>query len=243
MRSILNIVLVSMVMITACIGKEEPQGDGTGSDVNKYDGVYNVKLPSSENGKKTWLPGDRFIVHGEYAKDQLSIILTQDDISEDGQSCQINIEGVTPYEQKGIKAKYYIAYPGEMVTNESHCKDASTFNGTNAILFAGYNNGKNFIVETLTGGFAFTVSGDFDSYELKGNNDEIVAYTSLTSRITAATSLYAQAKGASLGIVSGDVVADGKTINHIGFSGNLDLADGFLMTFYKGQTPVKVCYI
>ena len=243
MKSLFKSFLLCIAIFTACTEKEGLDENSIGN-AGKYDGVYTVKLPSStKNGKAAWLPGDSFVVHGEYSKDQLTITLNPEDISEDGKICQIRVEGIAPYEQKAAKAKYYIAYPGERIANESHCKDMSTFNSTNALLLAGYNKGKNFILESLVGGFTFTVSGDFDSYELKGNSDEIVGYSSLTCRITESASLYSQSKGTSLAVISGDVVADGKTINHVAFSGNFEFADGLLITFFKDGNPVKTCYL
>lgn len=236
MRSVLNMLLVCTTVFTACVDKENPAEDGSGNKIEKY----SVPLPSStENGKAEWVPGDELVIHGEYSKDQLTVTLTADDISEDGKTCYVPVEGVTPYDQKTTKIQYYIAYPGDMVKNDSHCKDASKFNGTNGLLLAGYNKDKTFIVESLVGGFTFTVSGDFDSYELKGNNNETVGYSSLKCTVTENTKLYAQAKGTSQTTVSGAVAADGKSINHICFSGDFELSDGLMMTFYKNGNPVK----
>ena len=229
--------LVCLTVFSSCSAKEGP------ADENADAVVYTVKLPASTTGgKAVWQPGDQFIVHGEYSKDQLSVILSDEDISDDGQTCSVKVSGVDPYEQKVVKARYYIAYPGDMVANESHCKDISGFTGTNALLLAGYNKGKTFVLESLVGGFSFTVGGDFDSYDFKGNSDETVGYTSLSCRITESASLYAHSKGSAVTTIQGDVKADGKSVNHICFSGNFSLADGFQMTFYKNGTPVKTFY-
>ena len=239
MKSILSIILICMTVLASCTNKEESAGDGSGSNSEKY----SITLPvSTESIKTTWLVGDKFVVHGEYSKDQLPITLTADDISEDGKTCYVSVEGVAPYEQKITKTQFYIAYPGEMVQNDSHCKDASRFNGTNGLLMAGYNKDKSFVLESLVGGFSFIVNGDFDSYDFRGNNEEIVGYTSLTSRITDNAKIYAQSKGEELTIITGDATADGKTINHVCFTGSLSFTDGFQMTFYKDGAPSKTLY-
>lgn len=244
MKNVLNIVFICMAVLSACTNKEEPTDDGSGNKDNDYDGIYTVQLPSStKNGKSTWIPGDKLVVHGEYSKDQITVTLEPEDISADGKTCSINVKGVAPYEQKASKAKYFIAYPGDMVINDAHCKDMSQFNGTNALLMAGYNKDKTFVMESLVGGFTFTVDGDFDSYALKGNNDETVGYNSLSCRITETSKIYAQSKGAAQASVNGLVIADGKSVNHVSFSGNVNFADGFIMIFYKNGTPVKTFYV
>lgn len=243
MKSILNIVLVCMAIFTSCISKEVQGENESGNNVTASE-KYSVQLPASTvNGKSAWIPGDQLVIHGEYAKDQLTVTLTAADISEDGKTCYVLVDGVTPYEQKATQTKYYIAYPGKMVNNESRCKDASKFNGTNGLLLAGYNKGKTFVLESLVGGFTFTVSGDFDSYELKGTNDETVGYTSLKCLITENAKIYSQSKGTAQITIKGNVIADGNSINHLCFPGEFNLPDGFQMTFYKNDKPVKMCKV
>lgn len=239
MKNHLIISLICLMMAVGCMEKNGPDGNGSGG----YDGLYTVQLPlSTKNGKNTWLPGDKLVVHGESSKDQVTLTLGPDDISADGRTCSINVSGIAPYEQKATKSVYYIAYPGDLVANESKCKDKSKFIGTNAFLLAGYNVDKTFVVESLVGGLAFTVSGDYDSYEFKGNNSESVGYSTLTCRITTTAKSYLNAKGDAQTIISGDVKSDGMTMNHICVPGDLSLADGFMLTLYKGSVPVKTLY-
>lgn len=235
MKNIFRPLVLCLTIISACQDIDEPVLD--------TEGKYACRLPESTiNGKSAWVPGDQILVHGEFAKDQIIATLTPSDIAADGKTCYISIDGVTPYEQKTIKAKYFAAYPAEMVNNDDHCKDLTKFNGTNALLLAGHDKGNEFIFSSLVGGLSFTVSGDFDSYEVIGNNEEVMGYNSLTCRITESTKIYAQVKGKNLYSISGNVVADGTTVNHISFSGNVKLVDGFMMTFFKNGTPVKTFY-
>ena len=238
MKYILNIVVICMTLLS-CTGKDELTDDISGN----YGGIYTVQLPSStENGKPTWLPGDKLVVHGEKAKDQLTIILTSEDISEDGRTCSINVKGIPPFEQKNTNTIYYIAYPGDLVDNEKNCKDKSRFKETNACLMAGYNKDKAFILESLVGGFSFTVDGDYDSYEIKGNNTETIGYSSLTCRITENAKIYAYSKGDAMTSIAGEIVSDGNTVNYIYIPEDLNLSDGFHMTLYKKSVPVKTLY-
>lgn len=252
MKHVFYPFLISLTLICSCdkieesIDKDGPveQPDSlVHSDSSNWEGKYACMLPSStQNGKAAWAPGDKILIHGEYSADQALITLAAGDISADGKTCYVSVEGVTPYEQKSTKSTFYLAYPGDMVVNEAHCKDMSTFNGTNALLMAGYNVGEKFELTSLVGGLTFTVTGDFDSYEIRGNNDEAVGYGSLTTRITDKVKSYTHVKGGTLKTIKGNVIADGKTINHICFAGDMTLTDGLRMTLYKGETPVKTYY-
>ena len=239
MKNLLKISLMCLILAVGCMEKNGPDLNGSGG----YDGVYTVTLPSSTtNGKTAWQSGDKLVVHGESSKDQITLTLAPDDISADGRTCSINVTGVAPYVQKATNSVYYIAYPGDFVENESKCKDKSKFKESNAFLLAGYNVDKNFVVESLVGGLAFTVSGEYDSYEFKGNNSESVGYSTLTCRITTSLKSYLNDKGDALPLISGGVISDGKSMNHICIPGDLDLTDGFMLTLYKGSVPVKTLY-
>lgn len=204
---------------------------------------YACTLPEAYvNGKTAWIPGDQILIHGEYSEDQIIVTLTPSDISEDGKTCYLSVEGITPYEQKGVNSKYYAAYPAELVKNASHCKDVNNFTSTNALLMSGYDKGQSFIMESLVGGFTFSASGAFDSYELRGNNDETVAYTSLGCRVTANAKIYANSKGSAQIINKGKVVADGQTVNHICFPEQSVFLDGFHLVFFKDGKTVSSFY-
>ena len=204
---------------------------------------YACELPASYvNGKQAWVPGDKILVHGEYSKDQVIFTLTPADISDDGKTCYVSVAGIAPYEQKIVKSKFYAAYPADLVSNSSQCKDINSFKGTNALLMSGYDNGKKFVMESRVGGVAFTVSGDFDAYELYGNNGEILGYTSLTSQVNTNSKLYAKSRGTNVYTVKGKLVADGNSLNHVCFPDQPVLTDGFYMVLYKGGNAVKRFY-
>ena len=238
MKKIFSIALVCAALFASCERPEGPEPDGQGNGE-----TYSIELPASDvNGKQAWMPGDQILVHGEYSKDQAVVTLNPADISPDGKTCYISFSGVTPYDQKGTKTKFYAAYPAELVKNATHCKDVSTFSTTNAMLMAGYNKGKTFVMETLVGGFTFTVSGDYDSYEFRGNNEETVAYSSLSSRITPNSSIYANSKGAAQIVTTGTLVADGETLNYICFPEQPAFLDGFHLVLCKSGKAVKRLY-
>lgn len=235
MKMYLTIAIACVFLVSCERASETEKGNG---ELQKH----SCSLPASENGKSSWLPGDMLLIHGEMSADQKIITLTAEDISADGKTCYLSVEGVPPYEQKVVKSRYYVAYPAELVKNPSQCKESTTFTGTNHILMAGYDKGEEFLMESITGGFAFTVSGDFDSYRCKGNNDETMGYTSLTSKITPNAILYAEKRGTAVLEITGSVLGNGADMNHICFVDQPTLADGFMLIFYKNDIPVKYLY-
>lgn len=232
--------ILCIVAACACfISCEEPIDQNGPVDI---EGKHALILPEVSDGKAAWLPGDRILVHGETSADEVLVTLTAGDISTDGKTCYVSVEGIAPYEQKGVKSKLYAAYPGELVKSEDQRKDKNTFTATNALLLSGYDVGETFVFEYLVGGFSFTVTGDFDSYEIKGNNDELIGYSYLTSRVNSNAKIYSSSKGSEMTSIKGSVVADGAVVNHICFPNEPKLIDGFHLVFYKGEEPVKTLY-
>lgn len=237
MKKIFSILLVSALFISC----ERPVGPEP--DVPNTEDKHACALPASYvNGKEAWVPGDQILIHGEYSDDQVVITLTAADISEDGRTCYLSTQGVTPYDQKAVNSKFYAAYPAALVSNAKHCKDANNFKATNALLMSGYDKGNTFVMESLVGGFVFTVSGDFDAYQIRGNNDETVGFASLGCRITPNAKIYAQNKGTASASIEGAVTADGKTKNHICIPEQPVFLDGFDLVLLKGGKTVKRFY-
>ena len=236
MKRIIVTALACMAMLSACVEKEGPVEPVDNSQ------KHSCELPAATNGKTAWVVGDQLLIHGEYAADQKIITLAAEDISADGKTCYVSVEGVTPFEQKSVKSKYYIAYPAELVSNPAQCKESTTFKSTNGLLMAGYDKGQTFVLESVTGGFTFIVSGDFDSYKYTGNNEEGVGYSSVTSKVTPSSKLFSEKKGAVIKEVTGNVTADGTAANFINFPDQPMFTDGFMLVFYKGENPVKYYY-
>lgn len=236
MKKSLVVALAGLAVLSSCDSMKGPDS------VLDIEGKIAVQLPVIENGKAAWVPGDKILIHGETSADQALRTLTERDITQDGKTCYVSVEGVAPYVQEGVQSQYAIAYPGELVDNPKKPKDKNRFSATNALLMSGYQVGEEFVFEYLVGGWAFTVEGDFDTYALKGNNNETLGYQSLTCRVTESEKKYDQSTGTDVSIISGTVKADGSTMNHICFPMELKLQTGFELTFYKGETPVKVLY-
>lgn len=232
MKQIIVIAFALTAMLTAC----------TEQIVVDNSNKHACTLPDCEKGKTEWVVGDQLLIHGETNEDQKVVTLTPGDISADGKTCYVSVEGVTPFEQKILKSKYYIAYPAQLVDNPVKCKESTMFSTTNGLLMAGYDKDMEFILEPVTGGFTFTVTGDFDSYSCTGNNEEIMGYSSLSSKVTPSSKIFAEKRGTAKKEIEGSVTADGETNNYLCFVDEPSFADGFLLVFYKGSTPVKTFY-
>ena len=246
MKRFFRFTLACLALFVSCApveGPEDPSNNEPDIEV-PVDSVNKIacQLPELENGKASWTVGDKILVHGEFAADEAIITLAEKDIAADGKTCYISVDGVTPYVQDGIETKYVVAYPGELVKSDKHCRDCNRFTETNALLLTGYQSGGKFVFEYLVGGFAFTVQGDFDSYILQGNKNEVVGYETLTSKVNNIAQKYIHNKGADKKLIKGNVNADGSTVNHVCFPLDLDLPLGFNVVFYKGETPVKSWY-
>lgn len=239
MRPIIATALACMALLACSCDKINQEEPPVVDNSNKHA----CELPVTEgDGKTAWVVGDQLLIHGETSADQKIVTLEATDISADGKICYVSVDGVAPFEQKQFKAKYYIAYPAQLVNNPEKCKESTTFTTSNGLIMAGYDKGQTFVLESITGGFAFTVNGDFDSYRMTGNNEENLGYTSITSKITPNSKLFVEKKGGVVKEITGGVVGDGATKNYMAFPDQLSLTDGFMLIFYKGETPVKFVY-
>ena len=146
MKRIFSIAIVC-ALFGACERTVEPDGPAA-------EDKYSCELPAAYvNGKEAWVPGDQILIHGATFKDHVVATLTPADISEDGKTCYVDVAGIEPYTQAGVKSKYYLAYPAQFVTTST--KDVNSYNTTNALLLSGYDKGKTFILESLVGGLVF----------------------------------------------------------------------------------------
>ena len=117
MKHLLNFAAICAVILTACNPTVEPELNLDGEF------IYSCQLPEVENGKTAWVPGDQILIHGEYSADQKIVTLSPADISEDGKTCYVNVEGVTPFEQKAVKSVYYAAYR-RITSSQNYCADS-----------------------------------------------------------------------------------------------------------------------
>ena len=50
--------------------------------------------------KTAWVAGDQIVVHGEYAKNQVTVTLAAGDISADGKSATVTVDNLYPYKRE-----------------------------------------------------------------------------------------------------------------------------------------------
>ena len=160
--------------------------------------------------KTAWVPGDQIVVHGEYAKDQVTVTLGAGDISADGKSATLTVENLYPYRREDCGSTLYASYPAAVADNLKHCFFYSKFSTTNAELMAACNNGDTFQFQRICGVLSMTVQGDYEGYLLSTPRKEALGFGFLQVKLTDKEQLFSQYKGDPLAQVEGPV--DGSRI-------------------------------
>ena len=200
-------------------------------------------LPSGSL-KTKWVAGDNIVVHGEYAKDQVTVTLEAGDISSDGRTATKIIE-LIPYVNEECSSNLYASWPAEAVDNLAHCFWYSKFNNTNTQLLAACNNEETFKFEDVLGAISFSLSDKYDSYEIKGAKKEKIGYDFLQVLITDKDKNFTQYLGSPLLEMSGKAgsknsvfMPDGTALAH-GFSIKF-IKDGKYVKIYKNDDPIEI---
>ena len=166
MKRIICIATLCAALIASCERPVNPEPQPGPSGNGK---TYICQLPVVELGKEAWVPGDKILFHGGSSDNQMIVTLKAEDIIDDT-LFTVDLSSLKAFKPKVGKAKYFAAYPADLVKNEGQCGDMNTFVQTNNLLLSGYDVAKDTIsFKYIVGGLVFTVEGDFDSYELLGN--------------------------------------------------------------------------
>ena len=237
MKRIICIATLCAALIASCerpVNPEPQPAPGNGK-------TYLCQLPVVEFGKEAWVPGDKILFHGGSSDNQMIVTLKAEDIVDDT-LFTVDLSELKAFKPKVGKSKYFAAYPADLVQNQGQCDDKNTFVQTNNLLMTGYDVAKDTIVfKYITGGLVFTVAGDFDSYEIKGNFGEIVGFDQVTCRINDKFNIPGMNQLGEKTSLTGSVVADGATLNKIYFPyPQPDFQDGFKLYFSKDGKRVKV---
>ena len=237
MKRIFFIAILS-ALIASCERPVNPEPQPGPSGNGK---TYVCQLPVVEFGKEAWVPGDKILFHGGSSDNQVIVTLKAEDIVDDT-LFTVDLSSLKAFKPKVGKSKYFAAYPADNVKNQGQCEDKNTFVQTNNLLLTGYDVAKDTIVfKYITGGIVFTVNGDFDSYEIKGNFGEIVGFDQVTCRINDKFNIPGMNQVGEKTSVTGSVAADGTTVNKIYFPyPQPDFQDGFKLYFSKDGKRVKV---
>ena len=184
--------------------------------------------------KTSWKAGDQIVVHGEYAKDQVTVTLDAGDISSDGKTATKKVDGLRPYKREDCTSVLYASYPASAENNLKHCFFYSAFKNVNEQLLAACNEGDTFSFKNISCVVSFKVKGDYDSYSFTARKDIPIGGDLFQVKITdRETNLKQYLENPSPTIVCNNLVADGETVNTLFVQGGLDLSGGYLLRFYK----------
>jgi hypothetical protein len=187
--------------------------------------------------KQAWTAGDQIVVHGEYAKDQVVVTLGAGDISGDGKSATVKVDGLYPYQRDDCSSTLYASYPASVVDNLKHCFFYSKFSTTSQQIMAACNNGDTFQFQNIVGILTMTVDGDLGGYTVSTPKKDALGYEFLQVKITDSEQLYKQYVGNPLLQVDGTVkgneilmfLPDGTTF-----------PSGFVIKFKEGDDYTKI---
>ena len=230
-------------VLSACCSNNVVPPEPEPDDVTESRTLSFVLPAVGEDGaavlKTAWKPGDQIVVHGEYAKDQVTVTLESSDISGDGKTATKKVDGLRPYKREDCASVLYASYPASAVDNLKHCFFYSAFKNENVQLMAACNESDTFNFQNLTGVVTFKVSGDYDSYTFTGRKDATVSYSKYQVKITDTEVNLKQYLQDPSSSVSRPVVADGQTDNILYIPGGVDLVGGFILQFFKDGQAVK----
>ena len=247
---ILSLLIAAFGLLFSCKPQDNPEPDDkTPSEVPAETRTLTFVLPAIdvEEGeeapaalKQQWVAGDQIVVHGEYAKDQVTVTLAAGDISADGKSATLSVSGLRPYKRDDCASTLYASYPASAVDNLKHCFFYSAFKNENTQLLSACNSGDTFRFQNISAAVSFVVDGDFDSYAFTARKDVTINFDLFQVKITdAETNLRQYVQNPSTTIEINGLVADGKTENSLFIPGGADLAGGFILRFFKDGKAVK----
>lgn len=234
-------ILTGLLLVVSC-GKDEstPEDPHEKEEVQPVSKTLTFVLPeNSVSGKTAWVAGDQIVVHGEYAKDQVTVTLSAGDISKDGKTASLLVDNLKPYVREDVSSTLYAAYPASAVNNLKHCFFYTQFNTTNAALMAACNGKEDdtFRFVDLSAAISFTLDGDYDSYLIAGNKKETLGYGVFQVKITPEEKNFVQYVNDPTLNIEGQLVAGQNTIY---VPGNVALAAGYTIKFKKGDSYVKI---
>lgn len=233
---------VASFLLLSCNTRQDPVTPGK-EEVKPETRTLTFVLPaaSGEEGegaprvlKTAWVAGDQIVVHGEYARDQVTVTLAASDISADGKEATKTVEGLYPYKREDCASTLYASYPASAVSNLKHCFFYSAFKPANAQLLAACNSGDRFQFQNISSVLSFVVEGDYDSYSFTARKDVAVNFDLYQVKITDRETILDQYRENPTSTISStELVADGETENILYIPGGMDLTGGFILRFYK----------
>ena len=196
--------------------------------------------------KTAWKAGDQIVVHGEYAKDQVVVTLAAGDISGDGKTATVKVDGLFPYQREDCSSTLYASYPASVVDNLKHCFFYSKFSTTDQQILAACNSGDTFQFQNILGILAMTVGEGLGDFTISTPKKDPLGYEFLQVKITDNEQLYKQYVGNPILQLDGSV--NGRDLL-VFLPDETSFAGGFVVKFkengdytkiYKHTEPVEV---
>ena len=244
--AILTALLAVAALLCSCTktGKIIPEREREGlppiEEVEPVSLSLTFVLP--EDGlKAAWVDGDQIVVHGEYAKDQVTVTLAAADIADGGKTATKTVEGLRPYVREDCTSTLSASWPAEAVSNIDHCFFYSGFTNTNTLLMAACNDDQNkFAFRELTAPIDFQVDGGYDAYAFTGRKDAYVGYEYLQVKITDKEFVVNQFHKTPVVTVSGKLAAGAESVQRLFLPVGTELPAGFDLKLFKDGTAEKV---
>ena len=196
--------------------------------------------------KTAWAAGDQIVVHGEYAKDQVVVTLSAGDISGDGKSATVKVDGLFPYQREDCSSTLYASYPASVVDNLKHCFFYSKFSTTGQQIMAACNSGDTFQFQNILGILAMTVGEGLGEYTISTPKKDALGYEFLQVKITDNEQYYKQYVGNPILQLDGSVKGTDLLVflpDETSFAGGFVIKfkeDGDYTKIYKHTEPVEV---
>lgn len=214
------------------------------------------KVAVTDAGKTTWEVGDEILVHGAGGSNKVIVTLTSADISSDGKTATITVEGIEPYDRsdKGYTSTLYAQYPASLAGSEKEdFYYEARFSSSNGKLLAACDVDGSFVFYNLCGIISFKVSGEFDNYAFVGNEGETVTYEPFQARVYATENgpqVYYNYPGngcnpVPMKSIKSAIDPDGSTTYYICIPAGennvpVTFTNGFTFQFYDGVDLVKI---
>ena len=250
-KSLLTILTLSAALTflpcTYSCNKPAPEGQEQGKDKDKEKpeekpvddgrpkaGDYTFTV-SPMKGK--WDAGDQIRVQGSYGPAAKTYTLKASDISSDGKTATVKLEGDL-FEYLSEPDKLYAAWPAEAVRVEDGLTDATfTFTKADILLAQAYLKGTNFAFEDASAALTFTVSGGYDRVRIAGNMRPGLRFQEYANAHSTKEPKFAKVVSDGYPFREATLTGDGKATT-IWFPGGVTLEGGFTMYFGKnGEWP------
>lgn len=185
--------------------------------------------------KGKWEAGDQIQVHGSYGPAAKTVTLKATDISSDGKTAKVKLEGDL-FEYLASPDNLYAAWPASAVQAEDGLTDATTtFTKADILLAQAYLDGTNFTFDDASAAITFTVSGSYDRVLIAGNQRPGLRFQEYSNAHSSAETSFSKVVSDGYPFREVTLAGDGKTTT-VWFPGGVTLKGGFTLFFGKNGT-------